>query len=269
MGAMRRWAGAGLMVLLALRTFGQDAALRFEVASIKPSGPQSVRGSEGGPGTHDPGMYLYSSATIEDLISFAYDVEFFQISSAISLDRDHFDVVVKIPPGSTKHQFELMLQNLLAERFQLRLHIQKREFPGYELVVAKTGTKLKEGTAGSPPNAGFPDLPPGQPGMAATHSMTGDYELVRIRAVHEPISELADLMGAHDMHVVDKTGLTGVYDFTLEYTLDAAGAAPDAPPAVPNLFTALQRELGLQLVPKKIPYDVLMIDHVERTPSDN
>lgn len=135
-------AAAATTVGLAQPQPGGPATPVFEVASIKPSGPHSIRGSEGGPGSSDPGLYRFGLATLVDLIAIAYDVRFFQISSPAPLDRQNFDLVAKIPDGATKQQFHAMLQNLLAERFHLSLHIQSKEFPAYELVVAKTGARL-------------------------------------------------------------------------------------------------------------------------------
>ncbi|SRR5579883_755164 len=124
----------------------------FEVASVKRSGPGSVRGSRGGPGTSDPGRYAFSSATLLDLIAIAYDVEYFQVRSSFPLDRDRYDVVAIVPAGATKGEFHGMLRRLLAERFSLGAHLEKREFPSYELRVAKTGSKLrKQGTADMAP----------------------------------------------------------------------------------------------------------------------
>jgi uncharacterized protein (TIGR03435 family) len=260
---------------------GVAAAPAFEVASIKPSGPQSVRGSEGGPGHSDPGLYRFGSASLLDLIIVAYDVEVFQVSSSFPLERQNFDFVAKVPAGATKQQFRAMLQNFLAERFQLKLHIQSREFPAYELVVAKTGLKLKEAVTGestpapqSHENGDWPYLSPDRPGIAARFSSTTDGStLVRLRSRQEPLSLLAQMLhNPDDLPVVDKTGLTGKYDFTLEYATDLPRASPDGssdPPLAPSLFTALQQQLGLQLVRKKLPFHVLIIDAVNKLPTEN
>lgn len=282
---VRAIAGACLALLVSSVTFGQSAGgqspnpkLTFEVASIRPSGPQSVRGWDGGPGSDDPGTYRFGDAQILDLIMVAYHVDPFQISSKFPLEGQSFDLVAKLPEHATRREFRLMLQNLLAERFHLTLHIVSKEFPGYELRTAKKGPKLKEsGSGASPPQAptrrsspddGFPDLAPDRPGMATKLSVVGGYELARLKAVREPISAL--VQSVHDLHIVDKTGLTGRYDFTLEYTRDLPeGATPDEPPIAPHLFTALQQQLGLQLVATKVPYDYLIIDHVDSKPTEN
>jgi uncharacterized protein (TIGR03435 family) len=210
---------------------GGTTAPAFEVASIKPSGPHSIRGSEGGPGSSDPGLYRFGLASLLDLIAIAYNVQYFQISSPTPLDRQNFDLVAKVPQGATKQQFRAMLQNFLAERFHLKLHIQSKEFPAYELVVAKTGPKLKESVAGAhpaPSDDGWPDLPPNLPGIAANlTAVGGGVELVRLKAQQEPLSALARMLRIpDDLPVVDKTGLNGKYDFTLEYTTGLPDATP-------------------------------------------
>ncbi len=256
----------------------------FEVASVKPSTPQSKRGSSGGPGSGDPERYIFNAASLDDLIVIAYNVQYFQISSKVPLDKQTFDLTAKLPPGTTKPQFHMMLQGLLAERFHLKAHIESKDFAAYVLVVAKNGPKLKESVAAAAANSpavpprfsedGFPVLAPNRPGMAAYHRMDGGYPLVRMRAVQQPISALAKgLHAPDDAPIVDKTGLTGKYDFTFEYTEEFRGAPPESgalpAPVVDGLFTALTRQLGLQLVRQKVPFDVVVIESVDRLPVEN
>jgi uncharacterized protein (TIGR03435 family) len=245
-------AAAATTAGLAQPQSGGATAPAFEVASIKPSGPHSIRGSEGGPGSADPGLYRFGLATLLDLIVVAYHVEVFQVSGATPLDRQNFDLVAKIPEGATKQQFRAMLQNFLAERFHLKLHIQSKEFPAYELVVAKNGSKLKEAIAEAhlaPTKDGWPELPPNRPGMAANFSSVGgSLELVRLKAQQEPLSELARMLHVpDDLPVVEKTGLTGKFDLTLEYVTGLPHATPEGaadPPPAPFLFEALEKQLG-------------------------
>ncbi len=166
-----------------------------------------------------------------------------------------------------------MLQNLLAERFRLKLRIESREFPAYELVVGKSGAKLIESKAGTPfRNArtpdGFPKLETGKPGMSMANSISGGYPLQRLVAQREPISVLLVMMRAPDGRpIVDCTGLTGTYDFTLEFSA-VAGPPAGLPPA-PDLITAVHEQLGLDVVGKKLPFDVLVIESVDRAPTEN
>jgi uncharacterized protein (TIGR03435 family) len=252
-------------------------AQTFEVTSLKPSGPQSGNRIEGGPGTSDPIRYGYTSATLEDLIVIAWNVEYFQVSSKSVIDRDCFDLLAKIPPGTRKEQFRIMLQNLLIERFRLKLHLETREFSGYALVVARTGFKLYGRTHGpatsrghSAPD-GFPDLPPDRLGIISHHFMVDGHELVRMRVQQMPMSEIArSLHVPGEVPVVDQTGLTGKYEFTLEYAAPARDSqAVFEMPTAASVFTAVQQQLGLQLISKRVPFNVVVVDSFSRVPSEN
>jgi uncharacterized protein (TIGR03435 family) len=240
----------------------------FEVASVKPSGPDNGNVLEGGPGKPDPGLFRYTGATLEDLIVTAYNVEYFQVSSKVPIDRDRFDVLAKVPPGTTREQLRTMLQNLLAERFRLKLHRESREFSGYALVVAKSGHKLD---APPKPVDGFPDLPPDRPGIIEHHTPRNGHFLVRVRGQQKTTADIASSLHVPgNAPVVDRTGLNGKYDFTLEYSYlgRASDQPPEAPPA-PAIFTALQQQLGLQLVSRRLPFDAIVVDSFDRVPSQN
>ncbi len=264
-----------LIVISFLATVGW--AQTFEVFSLKPSSPHSGNRFEGGPGTSDPIQYNYTSATLEDLIVVAWHVEYFQVLSKAAIDRDCFDLLAKIPPGTSKEQFRIMLQNALVERFHLKLHMETREFSGYALVIARSGFKLKEGTPGSAASHGrsaadeFPDLPPNKPGLISHHIMRDGHELVRMRAQQMPMSDIArSLHVPGEVPVVDQTGLAGKYDFTLEYAAPARDyqAVLEMSPA-PSIFAAVQQKLGLRLIAKRVPFDVIVVDSFTRVPSEN
>ena len=243
----------------------------FEVASIKPSTPRSVRGSEGGPGTPDPTRYRFSSAALLEFIAIAWHVEYFQVAGKVSIDGPRYDIVASVPPGATRAQFREMLKAVLIERFHLRYHTETRDFPAYELSVAPNGPKLNAPTPAG--RDGFPDLPANKSGAISNHSLNGRYELVRLRAQQQPISILnAMLQTSAGRPIVDKTGLTGKYDFTFAFTTDMPGAPPSAgddPPVAPDLFSAIQQQLGLQLTAKKLPFPVIVVDAVDKTPAEN
>ena len=120
--------GFGLIFLTCCAAFGQAAAdsPTFEVASVKPAEPQTGMAirvmMRGGPGTPDPGQLNYSNVSLKNVLMAAYAVKGYQINGPKWLDSERFDIVAKIAPGATKEQFQLMLQNLLAERFKLTLH---------------------------------------------------------------------------------------------------------------------------------------------------
>jgi len=254
------------------------AALSFEVASIRLSSDKSVRGSEGGPGSKSPTLYRFGRATLLDLICVAWNVDAFQVSSATPLDRKSFDLEARIRESATKEQFRTMLQNLLEERFALKAHLETREFPAYALVVAKSGIKLKEAVPGelapAPPavtsGPPWPELPKGRPTVIARVFFADGYQVSRLRMQLEPLSMLSRLLPKEDsLPVVDMTGLNGRYSFNLEYATMAPNAEQTAPEPAPDLFNALKDQLGLDLRPQKLPFNVVVVDAVNPLPTAN
>jgi uncharacterized protein (TIGR03435 family) len=132
----------------------QQTTPRFEVVSVKPVAATPLGsfrpGSRlvcplngcGGPGTHDPGRMTFTYISLKELIQTAYDVRPYQIEAPSWLESVRFDIVATIPLPATRDEVNLMLQNLLADRFRLKLHRSTRELPVYEMVVAKNGPKL-------------------------------------------------------------------------------------------------------------------------------
>ena len=129
----------------------------FEAASVKPASPKvsSFGGSRlielrlrlsGGPGTSNPGLVRCVSCTLSDLILKAYDIDEYQVSGPGWLDTP-LDVSARLPAGATQEQYRLMLQDLLAKRFKLAFHREKKDVPGYALAVGKGGPRLKETSA--------------------------------------------------------------------------------------------------------------------------
>jgi uncharacterized protein (TIGR03435 family) len=260
----------------------------FEVASVKPSPPVPPSGGvyfgppRGGPGTPDPEQITWTYAQMKSLLTTAYDVKPYQINGPAWLDSERYDIAVKIAPSATKEQVSVMWQNLLAERFGLKAHHESKEFQVSELVVGKDGHKLKATVE----DMSLP-LPPGppqrrngellSPGFVATifPDPTGTHAHAVARA--QGLTQLTAMMGNVLGHpVLDKTGLTGFYDFSLDFSLPAVG--PPGPPVpgdtaasepMPNLPDAVQRELGLRLVPAKAQLDVVVIDKLEKVPSEN
>src|SRR4051812_37386675 len=145
-----------LTISLCAAAFPQTPAtsLTFEVASVKPSPPPSgdrrvvmFGGGRGGPGSNDPGRLTYTNTTLMSLVTQAYNVKSYQVTAPAWMETERYDVIAKLPdttPPVTKEQSAIMLQNLLAERFHLTLHHDSKEFQGFELVVGKNGSKLKE-----------------------------------------------------------------------------------------------------------------------------
>ena len=177
-----------------------------------------------------------------------------------------------------------MLQSLLADRFHLKVHIETRELPVYALVVARGGSKLKASTPepATPPDQDAPPSPPGGPddaphsppkgSMFVRMSSTG----VQANATDSTVESLATMLTNQPdiggRQVIDKTGLTGKYDWTLKWTptvgmamrgMDNGAKETSGEPDAPGLFTALEEQLGLKLEPQKAPVEVVVIDHVE------
>lgn len=240
----------------------------FEVATIKPSDPQ-----QRGWGIHvdRSGMFTTRNTNLSDLIKFAYSVHPKQIVGAPSwIDSDKFDLAAKpdTPGIPSVDQMRAMLQKLLADRFSLAFHSEKKELSAYVITVANGGEKLKKEEDVTVPVPGFGGMP--QRGFNV-HNAT--------------ISEFAAVMQAQfmDQPVVDETGLGDMrYSFILKWTPDpsqsagygAGPAPPNAQPlspdtdAPPDLFAAMQQQLGLQMKTAKTAVDVMVIDHVEK-PSGN
>jgi uncharacterized protein (TIGR03435 family) len=251
---------AGFAVLFTISAFGQAPAVqKFEVATIKLTDPNF-----GGILIQFPGGTLsLRGFTLTDLIGFTYDVDNRQVSNVPkALDSERYDVVGKaekpLTPAST--ETKQMVQALLTERFQLKIHRETKEIPIYVMTVAKGGPKMKvrtEGDGGAPTSLLFRGA--NVPGRNATMGMLagGLQKLVL------------------DRPVVDKTGLTGRYDFDLSWRPDGTqfggrgGTLPAASdPDRPDIFTALQEQLGVKLDAQKGPGEVIVVDSAEK-PSDN
>jgi uncharacterized protein (TIGR03435 family) len=237
----------------------------FEVASVKPGDPDNRIWRLGSmPG----GRFAANNASLKLLIQMAYDVRSHQISGGPNwLDSAKYDIDAKpdsataIPPGpASATQMRLMLQSLLEERFKLKLHRELREEPVYELVVAKGGPRMPQATDTLK-----------QPGQGLMRMGRGQLTGTAV-AISFLVSTLSQQLGRS---VIDKTGLTGQYDFDLKWTPElgefqfpTGDAGPPPDPSGPSVFTAIQEQLGLKLESNKGPVDVLVIDHAEQ-PSEN
>jgi len=198
----------------------------------------------------------------------AYGIQRNQLSGPEWLSAARFDINARIPQGATRDQYRLMLQDLLAERFKLALHHETKEVQLFELAVAKNGPKLKELPAeaaaaddGLQPAPLMPRPPQGYNGAVTAH---------RDQATMEWLA--ATLAGQLGQPVTDSTGLTGHYDIALHWSGLQAPATSETVGAIdsePTLLEAVQEQLGLKLTPKKAPFDVLVIDHMERNPTTN
>lgn len=252
------------------------AQLTFEVASIKPSNPDT----QGGFIQFMPGGGLkMTNIPLRAMITFAYDVRDFQVSGGAGwVGTERFDVIAR-PDRTTvdgpvdfanmtdgqrktmRDQIAERLRALLGDRFQLTVHKETKEQPIYALVLAKNGSKLQDTK-----ETGTQQRMMTNRGRSEGHAIP----------VGMLVQTLSGLLGRP---VVDKTGLTGKYDFVLEWTPDVGqdaraqgfgdGITTPAPaPGGPTIFTALQEQLGLKLESQKGPVENIVIDRAEK-PSEN
>jgi uncharacterized protein (TIGR03435 family) len=243
-------------ILCAAPVFAQTG---FEVVSIKPSDPLSNNMHMGvGPG----GGFEASGVTLRTLIQQAYNVRNFQILGGPGwIDTDKYDIITKDEAkgpseadlgkmtDAARDEFRLRLlgklQALLAERFQLKVHRETKELPVYELTVARGGPRLE--AAGD------------DGGGSGLSSRRGDDGKSQITGKHFVIANLAMFLSSQvGRTVIDKTGLSGKYNFQLNYAPDMGDISG------PSLFTALQEQLGLKLDSQKGPVEVVVIDSVEK-----
>jgi uncharacterized protein (TIGR03435 family) len=226
----------------------------FDVASIKPGNPGDGQDHI----FFEPGgRFSAANATLQSLIGTAWEVRNHQISGGPNwLDSAKFNVEAKAATEVPVHQMRLMIQSLLAERFKLSMHHETREEQLYELVVDRSGSRLKQATE---------TLKGSRQGIG-----TGKDQIVGIAAQTSLLARmLSERLGRS---VIDKTGLAGQYDFTLRWPPDPGGEGgpPDGPDARtspdpgPSIFTSLQEDLGLKLQSARGPVDILTIDHAEK-----
>ncbi len=229
--------------------------LSFEVASVRPHVPGSP-GSTGRSGIQDdPGQIQIENLSLRTLISVAFSVKAQeQLVGPGWLNDLTFDILAKPPAGYKPEQLQYLLRNLLVDRFRLSVHHETKPVRGFALVVAKGGPKLHEST-----------------GPRTFH--TGRMGL--IEGNQWSMSELANVLARSlGQPVTNETDLKGVYDLKLEWTPDPALESPNGPGSDmaadpgPSLFTALQ-EVGLRLESRKVPSDIVVVDHVERVPTEN
>jgi uncharacterized protein (TIGR03435 family) len=206
-----------------------------------------------------------TNTTLKGIIMGAYDVREYSFSGPDWLSSVRFDINAKYPPEESAQispeqrrlARRLMMQNLLAERFKLETHRETKMLPGYALLVAKKGAKLKP--------AEKPD---------GTSMSTSDTSL---NGFGMTVANLANMLGSVlQGPVADMTGIDGRFDMKLEWSADDArragggdGGEAKSPDTRPSIFTALQETLGLRLESRKVPVETLVVDRIERTPTEN
>jgi len=226
-------------------------AASFDAASIKPS--DAPNGNSSGIET-EIGLLRAHNVTLKRCITGAYGVPEAQILGGPKwLDELRYEIMARTTERAGDDELSVMLQSLLADRFQLKLHHETRTVSGYELTLAKGGIKAT----------------PSQPDTAATTNLNkhGGRMDAKACSMWRLVLKLSDILG---VPVSDATNTKENFDFSLRWVPDevqAKAASSDASQG-PSLFTALQEQLGLKLEARKVPVDVLVIDHAE-LPSEN
>jgi uncharacterized protein (TIGR03435 family) len=224
----------------------------FEVASVRPAvhGRDAAGWSRSSIGDNH-GRLVAENSSLDEMIRYAYTLKDYQVLGPAWLNDDSecFDVAAKAPPDATSNatskEIRTMMQTLLAQRFKLAAHREERTLPIYNLVVAKSGFRL---TPVSPTGHGGTSSGGGT--MKATSLSMAEFAYQLSRELKLP--------------VFDKTGIEGAFDFTLQYAPERDTSATG-----PSLFTAIQETLGLKLESAKGPVEVLIVDHIEKAPTEN
>jgi uncharacterized protein (TIGR03435 family) len=269
-------------ILLACPAFAQQ----FEVASIKPFAP----GGQVLGGVHVDGAQIrVAGLSLRDLLGMAWKMKATLITGPDWTATERFDIAATLPAGSTMAQLPEMMQALLADRFQVKTHKDKKEFPVYALLVAKAGSKLKETS-----------LDPDRDTRSVASTSTGNGLTVNFGSgvsytfadnrfeAHKLTMALfaGNLERFADRQIVDMTGLTGQYDFAFDVMPEdyramllrsAVWVGVNLPPEAQKMLDASSpaalgdalQQIGLRLEARKAPLDVLVIDDALKTPTAN
>ena len=248
---IRAFTIATLGTLLSGAVFGQPA---FEVASVK----VNKSGESEPTGDAKNGRFTLHNCPMFVIVARAYQVNFDRIDGPEWLKTERYDIDAKFAPDTTGEDLWLMVQNLLAERFKLVAHHEQKPVTVWALVVAKKGPKLQPPAADSP----------------LTRECTRQGLQLTCQARKITTAEFAERFlhwtsrNWFGLPIVDQTGLTGVYDFSLTWTMTNRSDDPVEAPGV-SLFDALQDQLGLKLEQRKAPVDRIVIDSMEKVPTEN
>ncbi len=267
---------------------------QFEVASIRPSA--STATEKVNVGVHIDGAQLTCNYfSLKDLIRMAYQVKDYQVMGSDFLASDRFDVAAKIPAGAEQDQVRDMMKALLIERFQLKVHNEKKDFPVFALLVAKSGLKIKES-----PSDGDSEPEPAKAPVNVTasggrggvnvnlgHGSSFSFADNKLVAKKMTMATFAEMLARfEEKPVVDMTGLKGNYDVEMLFTQEdymamlirsAIVAGVTLPPEAlkmmqsasgDSLVTALEK-VGLKMESRKAPLDVIVVDHALKLPTEN
>jgi len=288
MGLIR---AAGVSVLMSVLAAAQ-APVQFEVASIRASGDQQA--GQASIGVHISGSQVrVAYFTLRDYVAMAYRLPANQVSGPDWMAQARFDIAAKLPDGGSANQVPEMFQGLLADRFELKTHRDSKVFPVYAIVVGRGGAKLQEHAANDDEK-----IVAGTVNVEATGSSNGVaidvgggsmFTLAnnRVEITKATMAQVAStLTRVVDRPIIDATGLSGIYDLTLELTPEdysatlirsAVNAGVTLPPqalrvldsASGDAFSAPLQKYGLTLDSRRSPLDVIVVDSMRKTPTEN
>jgi uncharacterized protein (TIGR03435 family) len=237
----------GCLIFWCAVTPCEVSAQEFEVASVK----INKSGLFGSSLERSGGRLTLRNASLHECIELAYGIldKHYALSGPSWLDSDRYDIVAKASDTTAREQLLLMLRRLLADRFGLKMHQEKRSLRVYTLVVARGGPKIK---------------------VASGVESNFTFGTGHVTASEISMAEFADRLAGPvfqlGIPVIDSTGLTGTFDFSLDWS---SGDASVEAIAKPSLFTAIEELLGLKLWPAKRMIDIWVVDHVERVAVEN
>ena len=276
-----------------------EAPQTFEEASIKHivlTPGRRLTPLDGGPGTKSP-TRMAGTATMKALLRLAYGVKPYQVRGPAWIDTETYEIAAIVPAGANKMQAANMLRELLVERFHLAAHRETRQVPIYVLLAGRGGPKLREADPAAEEDEqraraaggfqrpsvtigpdGFPQIPADAriPGNFTLTLSSGEFLRTKLFARHQNMDQLAATIAEYlKCSVVDQTGLTGRYDFTLAFESDPLEPGERTQPGAasensgPTIFAAVQEQLGLRLEPKRGPVEMVIVDRVDRVPTQN
>src|ERR1051326_4261202 len=240
-----------VFVLTALLATGAVQKPAFEVATVKRNptlGPvvDIPRNQD-----TSPGRFRMTDVPLRYMLEWAYDLKDYEVTGPTWIvANDRFDVVAKAETAATDDEMRPMLQTLLSERFQMKLHRETRELPVYVLVPGKGPALVKPAPADEKQAIGLED------GRTAFHNF--------------PISRFTFMLTRRlDQPTLDLTGLKGMFDFSIDLSGLGFNGNPPADTTGPSVFNAVHNDLGLKLEARKHPIEVLVVDHAEKIPKEN
>lgn len=213
----------------------------FEAASVKPAAPSPRRG---GRATASGDRYSYANTTVDNVLIRAYGLKAYQVDGPSWIKTERYDVIAKAPDSTPKDQIPLMLQALLTERFQLKLHRESREMSVYFLATGKGTPKFQKSDG---------DL---------TYDISNGHRVLK----NHTMAQLADFLTfTVQRPVLDRTGLEGAYNIPLEMSQEELGKSDGS---APSIFTIVEG-LGLKLESRKVPVEVIVVDSGNKIPTEN